>query len=322
MVNVVQIVVMPWLLVESPTFFILSKNDENTAKKNLKKIFKEDFVQEELDSLKKEKFVLDHGSMKFWAFMKQYRRPMVVAIDISLINQLSGIGAYDFFSNQMFINSGLTLANAQLYTTLTGTANILGALLTFYLVKKFTPKQVFMGGVYIILATLVATALTIILDVWIVTRYLIIFYCFIYSATLGSVVFILVPSLVPALGCNIAFCFNGFAIFVVGYTFLYIKESTIGAAGAFLIYAGFCAISIVHLTIELPETKGKTLDEVMLFFVKKPAPVTEQAVDSVSAPVVTDIEPEISESVAAREEDNPRGDLAWKITEGKSPRNS
>jgi len=31
MVNVVQIVVMPWLLVESPTFFILSKNDENTC---------------------------------------------------------------------------------------------------------------------------------------------------------------------------------------------------------------------------------------------------------------------------------------------------
>jgi len=203
-----------------------------------------------------------------------------------------------------------------------GITGFLGSLLTFFLVTKFTPKQVFMAGLYIILATLVATALTIIFDAWIVTRYLILVYCFVFSATLGSVVYILVPSLVPAMGCNIAFCFNGLAIFIVGYTFLYIKESAIGAAGAFWIYAGFCAISIVHLTIELPETKGKTLDEVMLFFVKKPAPVTEQAVDSVSAPVVTDIEPEISESVAAREEDNPRGDLAWKITEGKSPRNS
>jgi len=249
--------------------------------------------------LKKEKFVLDHLSMKFWAFMKQYWRLMLVAIDIALISQLSGIGAYDFFSNQMFLNSGLTLANAQLYTTLTGIANILGALLTFYLVKKFTPKQVFMGGLYIVLATLVATALTIILDVWIITRYLIIFYCFVFSATLGSVVYILVPSLVPDMGCNIAFCFEGLAIFVIGYTFLYIKDSAIGVAGAFWIYAGFCAISIVHLTIELPETKGKTLDEVMLFFAKKPAPVREQAVESVFAPVVIKIEPEILEPVAA-----------------------
>jgi len=249
--------------------------------------------------LKKEKFVLDHSSMKFWAFMKQYWRLMLVAIDIALISQLSGIGAYDFFSNQMFLNSGLTLANAQLYTTLTGIANILGSLLTFYLVKKFTPKQVFMGGLYIVLATLVATALTIILDVWIITRYLIIFYCFVFSATLGSVVYILVPSLVPDMGCNIAFCFEGLAIFVIGYTFLYIKDSPIGAEGAFWIYAGFCVISIVHLTFELPESKGKTLDEVVSFFVKGPVLVREQAVESVSAPVVINIEPEISKPDAA-----------------------
>jgi len=140
LVNMVQIVVMPWLLVESPRFYIMSKNDEEAAMKNLQKIFKEDFVQEELESLKKEKMALQ-PNVKVFAFLREYWRPLLVAIDVAMINQLSGISPLNFFSNQLFLKSGLSMAQAQLYTIITGIINILGSFTTFYLVKKFTPKK-------------------------------------------------------------------------------------------------------------------------------------------------------------------------------------
>jgi len=296
LVNMVQIVVMPWLLVESPRFYIMSKNDEEAAMKNLQKIFKEDFVQEELESLKKEKMALQ-PNVKVFAFLREYWRPLLVAIDVAMINQLSGISPLNFFSNQLFLKSGLSMAQAQLYTIITGIINILGSFTTFYLVKKFTPKKICMIGLYLLIINLVAIAVTIMLDAWVITRYLLIIFCFVFSASLGSTVFILIPSLVPAMGCNIAFCFNGIASFVIGYTFLYIKDSSIGPSGAFLIYAGFCAMSILHLTFELPETQGKTLDEVMLFFLKSPAPAKKAVSEPMPAPVIISIGPQIFEPI-------------------------
>jgi len=56
-------------------------------------------------------------------------------------------------------------------------------------------------------------------------------------------------------------------------------------------------MSILHLTFELPETQGKTLDEVMLFFVKSPAPAKKAVSEPMPAPVIISIGPQIFEPI-------------------------
>ncbi len=51
------------------------------------------------------------------------------------------------------------------------------------------------------------------------------------------------------------------ACFVLTYTFPLLNEG-VGSAGAFWIYAAICVAGYVFIKFRLPETKGRTLEEI------------------------------------------------------------
>ena len=48
-----------------------------------------------------------------------------------------------------------------------------------------------------------------------------------------------------------------------------ILNSNLGAHGTFWVYSGICALGFLFILKKLPETKGKTLEEVEKIFIKK-----------------------------------------------------
>jgi MFS family permease len=51
------------------------------------------------------------------------------------------------------------------------------------------------------------------------------------------------------------------ACFILTYTFPLLNR-TLGAAGTFWVYAGICLIGFLFIVKNLPETKGKSLEEI------------------------------------------------------------
>jgi predicted MFS family arabinose efflux permease len=51
------------------------------------------------------------------------------------------------------------------------------------------------------------------------------------------------------------------ACFILTFTFPVLKDS-LGVDGTFWLYAGICALGYVFIHFMLPETKGKTLEEI------------------------------------------------------------
>ena len=86
-----------------------------------------------------------------------------------------------------------------------------------------------------------------------------------FAFSLGPVVWTVInevfPSHVRGRGVAVATAINWFAAWAVAQTFLSLVDA-ISTEGTFLLFAGFCVVTFVYVRWFLPETKGKTLEEV------------------------------------------------------------
>lgn len=75
------------------------------------------------------------------------------------------------------------------------------------------------------------------------------------------------PAKIKGPGVSIAVFTNWFLAFVVTKSFVNIQEA-LTSAGAFWMFGGFCVMGTLFGLFLLPETKGKTQEEIQAFFNK------------------------------------------------------
>ena len=69
------------------------------------------------------------------------------------------------------------------------------------------------------------------------------------------------PSAIRGRAVSVATAANWAAAFVVSMTFLNLLDA-IGATATFLLFAVLCAVTFVWIDRKVPETRGKTLEEI------------------------------------------------------------
>jgi MFS family permease len=86
-----------------------------------------------------------------------------------------------------------------------------------------------------------------------------------YSMSLAPVTWVVISEIFPnrirGAAMAVAVAALWLACFILTATFPFLN-STLGAAGAFWLYAGICAAGFVFIWAKLPETKRKTLEEI------------------------------------------------------------
>lgn len=93
-----------------------------------------------------------------------------------------------------------------------------------------------------------------------------------FAISLGPVMWVLFSELFPLKIRGVAISFVGFVNSAVsaGVQFVFPWElSTLGSAPTFLIYGAFAVIGVVFIVLKLPETKGKSLEELENVLIKK-----------------------------------------------------
>jgi MFS family permease len=92
--------------------------------------------------------------------------------------------------------------------------------------------------------------------------------------SLGPIIWVILSEIFPNRIRGAAMALATFALwtacFVLTYTFPLLNKS-LGAAGTFWVYSGVCLSGFVFILLKLPETKGKSLEEIekILFKNKK-----------------------------------------------------
>ena len=206
-------------------------------------------------------------------------RPVLLSIALMVLQQMAGINAALFYSTDIFRLAGSNLdelvcsliLNVILVVMVFAGAVVverLGRRLLFIISAAFCCVCLAVLGAYFaILDSDPETAASI--------RFLpfacLVLFVAAFSLGLGPLPWLCTSEVLPlkfrAPGSSIASCVNWTLSFIVTKTFVNMQQS-MGISGAFWLFGSFCFVGILFGIFVLPETKGKTAEEIQILFEK------------------------------------------------------
>jgi len=246
---------------ESPRWLVL-KNREAEAIPIFKKLGTENIdiaISEIRASLSEKKENL---------FQSKYVKPIFFAVVLAMFNQLSGINAILYYAPRIFSMAGFSEAEAFLQPIYIGTANLIFTLLAMTLIDKFGRKKLLIIGSFGMILFLALTA-----QVFsqpepnkMVVFYLVGFIGF-FGFSQGAVIWVFIseifPNAVRSQGGALGSFTHWIMAAIISWTFPIIVEgNSLGGYYSFLFYALMMLAHLIFVWKFLPETKGRTLEEI------------------------------------------------------------
>ncbi|KAK4871485.1 hypothetical protein RN001_015609 [Aquatica leii] len=211
--------------------------------------------------------------------------PLVISLGLMFFQQFCGIPAVIYYTNDIFKMSGSSI-DKNLSTVIVGIVNFISTFIAAVLVDKLGRKILLCISSISMIATLVTLGtyfylIELRVDVneygWVPLVSFVI-YVLGFSLGFGPVPWLMLGEIfslqTKGIAASIVTAFHWACTFIVTKTFLDIIEIA-GPHGVFWIFGIFCITSFVFVVIWLPETKGKTLQEIeVLVNLRKPTPYT------------------------------------------------
>lgn len=208
-------------------------------------------------------------------FIKKYRFPLTLAFLIAFFNQFSGINAFLYYAPRIFEEAGLGESTALLSSVGIGVTNLVFTLLGVFLIDKFGRKTLmYIGSIgYIISLSLVSAAFFL---GWTGMAVPIFLFLFIAAHAIGqgAVIWVFISEIFPnhlrasgqAFGSSTHWILAALIPSLIPTLF---NHPMIGAGVVFLVFAGMMVLQLLFVAFMMPETKGKTLEELEGIILKK-----------------------------------------------------
>jgi MFS family permease len=197
--------------------------------------------------------------------MKKYRFPLLLAFLIAFFNQLSGINAFLYYAPRIFAEAGLEESAALISSIGVGLTNLVFTLLGVFLIDILGRKiLMYIGSIgYIVSLGLVSAAFFLKWQGIAVPLFLFLFIAS-HAIGQGAVIWVFISEIFPnhlrasgqAFGSSTHWVLAAIIPSMVPLLF-----STIGAGVVFLIFAVMMVFQLIFVMFMMPETKGKTLEE-------------------------------------------------------------
>ncbi|SHN27946.1 MFS transporter, sugar porter (SP) family [Cyclobacterium lianum] len=260
---------------QSPRWLIAKKDDFETAEKILQRTDPEGV--DEAIRLALEEKKLSRVQVGFMAlFHSKYLKITLLAIMIALFNQLSGINAIIYFAPRIFEMAGISAESALLSTVGIGAVNMVATMLGLYLIDRIGRKKLmYMGSVgYIISLLLIAYSFS---GGQISSSFLPVFvFMFIASHAIGqgAVIWVFISEIFPnelrAYGQSIG-CFTHWILAAIIANVFPFFANQFGAVVIFGFFALMMVLQLLWVRFKMPETKGRSLEEIQKDFIVKNA---------------------------------------------------
>ncbi|XP_010744650.2 solute carrier family 2, facilitated glucose transporter member 11 [Larimichthys crocea] len=274
---ILQFVMLP-LFPESPRYLYIDKGDTESSRKALQWLWQEDNLKLEMDDMQKERDSKQGEKAKTVKDVLTSRcvRWQLLTLIIPCAGiQFCGINALDFYAFEIFRESGVPEDQTHYLHIGIGATLLISLSLSSFLIDRAGRKKL-MGYGYLLMG-IIMSILTVTMSYkdinsWIPYVNIALIFCVTCSYAIGpaGVSMALPAELFLQAWRPSAFVISGtinwLCMFLVGMLFSYILEAL--GPFCFLIFVAYTVFSAAFLLYFVPETKGKTMVEVMEDFNK------------------------------------------------------
>ncbi len=249
---------------ESPRWLV-KRGRESEAESILTRVDNPQSAAAEVRSIR-ETILLEKGSFSE-LFRPGFRRALFIACVLAVFQQITGINAVLYYAPRIFERAGFERVSAIGQSTIVGLVNMLFTIVAIILVDRVGRKPLLLiaaAGMGISLVLLGVAFKAQGLPPSAILAVILIYIAF-FAMAMGPIVWVIMSEIFPTRlrgsAMALATVVLWIADFAVTLTFPVISDR-LNESTAFWIYAVMCAIDFVFMLAVLPETKGKTLEEI------------------------------------------------------------
>jgi len=193
-------------------------------------------------------------------------RVLLIGVTLAVLQQWSGINIIFNYAEEIYRSAGYGVSGILFNIVITGTINLVFTLVALGTVDRLGRRALMLWGCAGIAISHIVLGFTYragVKGLPVLAITLCTIAC--YALSLAPVTWVLIseifPNRVRGIGVSISVSALWIASFVLTFTFP-ILNRTLGSSGTFWTYAGICIAGFLFILTRVPETKGKTLEEI------------------------------------------------------------
>ena len=198
-------------------------------------------------------------------------KAVLIGSAIAILGQFMGVNAVLYYGPKIFMDAGLSGEGSLLSTVLVGVVNMLTTVIALLIIDKVGRKKLVWWGVGGMIACLLMIGLYFALGS-LPTWFLLVFfllYVFCTAISISAVVFVLLSEMYPNRVRGLAMSVAGLALWVGTYLIGQLTPwmlETLTPAGTFFLFAFMCLPYLFIMWKWVPETTGKSLEEIEAYW--------------------------------------------------------
>jgi len=264
-----------FLIPESPRWLVV-KGMEKKASVILKKIYGDRESDIQINNIKN---IISIETDSDWRmlFKPGFRMALFIGVSLAILGQFMGVNAVLYYGPTIFKETGLSSGDSLFYQSLVGLVNMLTTVLALIIIDKVGRKKLVYWGVSGMIISLVTIGFYFAIGaklnippVFLLIFFL--FYIFSCAISICAVIFVLLSEMYPVKVRGAAMSFAGLSLWIGTYligqlTPLMLTKLT--PAGTFWMFAFMCIPYMLIVWKLLPETTGKSLEEIEEMWILK-----------------------------------------------------
>lgn len=255
---------------ESPRWLIVTHKDEK-AESVLSRIYRSTQVIKEQISLTKS-VLIEENRKSDWSILWQpgILKAVIIGVCIAMLGQFMGVNAVLYYGPSIFENAGLSGGDSLFYQILVGLVNTITSILALLVIDKIGRKKLIYYGVSGMIVSLIMIGLYFMVgeQLHLPSTVMLIFflaYIFFCASSISAVIFVLLSEMYPTKVRGVAMSIAGLSLWVATYIVGQLTPwllLNLTPGGTFFLFAGMCVPYILIVWKLMPETAGKSLEEI------------------------------------------------------------